>query len=82
MDPYREAPRSHPAVPIAIVIGFAMIALAIFFTGSKDSKIADTPKNIPEGDVLAATVRPVDETDYIKGNPNAPILMIEYSDYD
>jgi protein-disulfide isomerase len=83
MDPYREAPRSHPAVPIAIVVGFAMIALAIFFTGGRNQEsVLTPPPNVPEGDVLATTVRTVDETDFIKGNPNAPILMIEYSDYD
>ncbi len=82
MDPYREAPRSHPAVPIAIVVGFAMIAVAIFFTGNKDPDTTQVPPSVPEGDVLATSVRTVDETDYIKGNPNAPILMIEYSDYD
>ena len=82
MDPYREAPRSHPAVPVAIVVGFAMIALAIFFTGNEKENIAQIPSNIPEGDVLETTVRPPDQTDFIKGNPNAPILMIEYSDYD
>jgi protein-disulfide isomerase len=82
MDPYREAPKSHPAVPIAIVIGFTMIALAIFFTGGKDESTPTPLPNVPEGDVLAGTVRTVDETDFIKGNPNAPILMIEYSDYD
>lgn len=82
MDPYRETPRSHPAVPIAIVVGFTMIALAIFFSGNKGNDGPAAPPNVPEGDVLAASVRTVDETDYIKGNPNAPILMIEYSDYD
>jgi protein-disulfide isomerase len=82
MDPYRDTPKSHPAVPIAIVIGFAMIALAIFFTGDKSESTTQIPQNIPEEDILTNSVRTVDETDYIKGNPNAPILMIEYSDYD
>lgn len=82
MDPYRDTPRSHPAVPIAIVVGFAMIALAIFFTGDKETANPSVNSNIPAEDVLANSVRTVDETDYIKGNPNAPILMIEYSDYD
>ena len=82
MDPYRDAPRSHPAVPIAIIVGFAMVAFAIFFTGNKDSGDSEVNPNIPEEDVISGIVRTVDETDYIKGNPNAPILMIEYSDYD
>ncbi|MEK7462481.1 MAG: thioredoxin domain-containing protein [Patescibacteria group bacterium] len=82
MDPYRETPRSHPAVPIAIVIGFSLVALAIFFTGKGDTDSEQIPTNISEEDIISGIVRTVDETDYIKGNPNAPILMIEYSDYD
>ncbi len=82
MDPYRDTPKSHPAVPIAIVVGFAMVALAVFFTGGNDSVPIQLPPNVAQEDALAGTVRPVDGTDYIKGNPNAPILMIEYSDYD
>lgn len=81
MNPDYSSPKSHPAVPIAIVLGFAMIALAIFFAGGKDS--ARTPSNESEDTTIAkGTVRAVDQTDYVRGNPNAPILMIEYSDYD
>lgn len=82
MEP-NTAPQSHPAVPIAIIVGFAMIAIAIFFTAGSRTKTPDaltgetSSSTIPLG-----TPRPVDSTDYIKGNPNAPILLIEYSDYD
>lgn len=82
MDPYRDTPKSHPAVPIAIVIGFTMVALAIFFTGGKKSADTEANPNIANEDIISGIVRTVDATDYIKGNPNAPILMIEYSDYD
>lgn len=78
---YSSTPKSHPAVPIAIVVGFAMIALAIFFTADKATAPADLTES--EGAEIAnGTVRAVDDTDYVRGNPNAPILMIEYSDYD
>jgi protein-disulfide isomerase len=73
------------AIPIAIVAGFGLIALAIYFSGVGN-------RNAPTGDVLPPTtaqapaakgkIRPVDATDYVKGNPNAPILIVEYSDYD
>lgn len=82
MEPYRDTPKSHPAVPIAIVVGFAMVALAIFFTSDKSTESKVVTENVPQEDAPAGTVRPVDGTDFIKGNPNAPILMIEYSDYD
>lgn len=83
MEPSIEQPQSSPALPIAIISGFAMIALAIFFTSSRDNGSA--AKAIPTGEqaeVATTEPRPVDETDYIRGNPNAPILMVEYSDYD
>ncbi len=77
-------PQSNPpsiAIPVAIVIGFGLIAAAIFFSGTGASPAA-LVKNVPTETATETTVRPVDDTDYIRGNPNAPILVIEYSDYD
>ena len=75
--------QTSPAVPIAIISGFAMIAIAIFFTNQNDPAPAALTTPDDSAAILADdTPRPVDETDYIRGNPNAPILMIEYSDYD
>ncbi len=76
---------NSPAIPIAIVVGFAMIALAIFFTGSSSEQPTQAiapAANQAEESLATSGPRPVDETDYIRGNPNAPILLIEYSDYD
>ncbi len=77
-------PSSSPAIPIAIVFGFALVAVAIYFSGMGGSplkKETNTPAttNTP---TTATKIRPVDETDFIRGNPNAPILIVEYSDYD
>ena len=75
--------QTSPAIPIAIIFGFAMIALAVFFT-NKDSS-SSTPvaeKANTENSISEGKPRVVNETDYIYGNPNAPILMIEYSDYE
>jgi protein-disulfide isomerase len=82
MEP-SPATSSSPAIPIAIVVGFAMIALAVFFTGKgADSSPRTVGQNSTSTEVINGTPRPVDASDYIRGNPNAPILMIEYSDYD
>lgn len=71
--------QTSPIVPIAIICGFAMIAIAIFFTNKNDRPAPITTQQVAqEGD----DPRPVDGTDYILGNPNAPILIVEYSDYD
>lgn len=69
------------AIPIAIICGFAMIAIAIFFTNKNSTP---TPIQAPVSSEQTTTgkIKPVDATDYILGNPNAPILMVEYSDYD
>lgn len=74
--------QSHPAIPLAIILGFAMIAIAIFFTsGNKPARLTaeDIATTTPS---LTGVPRQVDASDYIKGNPNAPILIVEYSDYD
>lgn len=77
--------QSSPAIPIAIISGFAMIALAIFFTSKDDVTNSAVVNQQSSSDAAAASTgvsRPVSEADYIRGNPNAPILMVEYSDYD
>ncbi len=68
------------AIPIAIVFGFGLIALAIYFSGIGTSNV--NPSITKEKQETKANIRPVDGTDYIFGNPNAPILVVEYSDYD
>lgn len=80
MEP--SEPRSSIAIPLSIVFGFALIAIAIFFTtdNSTESVVQNNLERNP--DILSDTPRPVDGTDYIRGNPNAPILLIEYSDYE
>lgn len=82
MEPIQQ-PRSSFAIPVAIVFGFAMIAIAIFFTTGQSSET--TPEQITaetEQSERSGTPKQVTGDDYIRGNPNAPILLIEYADYD
>lgn len=72
---------SAVAIPLAIVFGFGLIALAVYFSGSKAAEPVVGANN-PAIATEKSAIRPVDDTDYIKGNPNAPILIVEYSDYD
>lgn len=73
---------SSPTIPIAIVIGFAMIALAIFFTGGKDETTNPVAATVETEVVSNGGLPPLTDNDYIRGNPNAPIVLIEYSDYE
>jgi protein-disulfide isomerase len=82
-----ENKKSSLAVPLAIIIGFALVAGAIYFSGQ-----SSTPSgiNMPTGNSDQAPVEnpsveainPVTEADHIRGNPNAQIILVEYSDYD
>ena len=77
-------PQSKPsiAIPVAIVFGFGLIAAAILFSGSRTAAPVIAQKNAEPNIPSKAVIRPIDSTDAVRGNPNAPIKVIEYSDYD
>jgi protein-disulfide isomerase len=78
----KQVARESLAVPIAIVIAAGLIAGAIYMNGGTGNSgtAVKLPTSVTEEQ--EAVFRPVDKTDYIRGNPNAPILLVEYSDYD
>ncbi len=78
MEPSQQ---SSITVPIAIVFGFSLIALAVYFSGIGSTTEIKPPVQNTEV-VKNGKIKPIDGTDYIRGNPNAPILVVEYSDYD
>lgn len=81
-------------IPTAIVAAGIIIAGAIVFdrnadfSGELDATAAGSiHQQAPQADVQARfdrakLVTPVDETDHIRGNVEAPITLIEYSDLD
>ena len=72
------------AIPIAIVVAGVIIAGAILL-GMKNQ---DSVKTVGEQEPLAVVqqnngleqMRPVGKDDHIRGNPNAPVKIVEYSD--
>jgi len=62
------------AVPIAIVVAGGMIAVSLFFVNSRP--VANTG---PQPTVMTE-IRGVQGDDHIKGNPNAKIVIVEFSD--
>jgi len=72
------------AIPVAIIIGFALIALSIYFSGNNE---AATNNNAQDTEPVVnntniENINPVNADDHIRGNPNAKILIVEYSDFD
>ncbi|MBI5456309.1 thioredoxin domain-containing protein [Candidatus Kaiserbacteria bacterium] len=64
------------SVPISIVIAGAMIAAALFYVNSNK---AAGPAGPGEGQVLTE-IRTVQADDHILGNPEAEIVVVEFSD--
>lgn len=65
--------RSSYAIPAAIIIGGIIVAVAVYIS---------VPQIAPTKAQNAALVRPVSASDHIFGNPAAPIVIIEYCDFD
>ncbi|MFA5997399.1 MAG: DsbA family protein [Candidatus Paceibacterota bacterium] len=61
------------AIPFAIIIAGLAIASAIYFGDSKKAAVAATGQG-------NAQVDPVTKDDHIVGNPNAKVVIVEYSD--
>jgi protein-disulfide isomerase len=66
-------------VPISILVAGLIIAGAVFFT--KDGSQAT---NTTDGDQTAkqVEVKPIDDKDHIRGNKDAEITIVEYSDFE
>ena len=66
-------------LPTAIVIAAAIIAIAIIWVFKPATPAVTTTKEtVNTGPVIS--IKPLTAADHILGNPNAPIVMLEYSD--
>ncbi len=82
LTPIRQSAVSTLGIPVAIVIGFAMIAAAIYFSGIGNNQAVPVVNQQNVEEQKPIEVDKVTEADFIRGNPNAPIVIVEYSDYD
>lgn len=71
-------------IPLSIVIAGLSVGAGLYLSGGAPSKIAapltDTAQ-VPVTDT-SNKIDPVTEADHIKGNINAPIKLVEYSDFE
>lgn len=73
---------------MAIIVAALIIGGAIFLTrGGAVRDVFDRPSTEPKADTVAGNtediaLRTVDDNDHILGNPNAPVVMVEYSDLE
>lgn len=72
------------AMPIAVVIAGALIAGAVIYSSGK----TPTTANVPQQQVAAQQtgdlekMKPVSTNDHIRGNADAPVKIVEYSDFE
>jgi len=65
------------SVPIAIVIAGGLIAGALYYSNLKAPK--QVANNVPAG-TENLDMKPVTAEDHLIGNPNADLILVEYSD--
>ncbi len=69
------------SIPISIIIAGSIMAGALYYSNVKSKErvaLIDTAQKVAEGST--SKMRPVDSTDHILGNPNAEVIIVEYSD--
>lgn len=82
-------PSQSYALPIAILLGFGIVASVIFFSNATggsastiqpataESRLGGTPST-----EVVIPVPPVHDADFVRGNPDAAIMFITYTDYE
>lgn len=66
-------------IPIAIVVAGALIGGAVIYTRSAPAGTNNAAKTADTGP-KTANIKPVTSADHILGNPDAKLVMVEYSD--
>ena len=75
--------KNNLAIPVAIVIAGALIAGAVYWSARGDSvAVAPQPQAGAENTAGLENMNPIEDSDHIRGNPNAPVKIVEYSDME
>lgn len=78
-----EGQKNSLAMPIAVVVAGLLIAGAVYFSNGNNPAMPNqnigTAQNtsVRMSDI---TINPVSSKDYIRGNPNAKVVIVEFSD--
>lgn len=77
------AQTNNLSVPAAIVIAGALIAGAVYFSASKEAVTTTgtaQPQQVAQQSNGLDQMRPISKDDHIRGNPDAQVKIVEYSD--
>src|ERR1035437_7283716 len=68
------------AVPIAIILAGGLIAGALYLSNTKAGTVAKSVAQQAGTQTTAGKIRSVNPNEHILGNPNAQVIIVEYSD--
>jgi protein-disulfide isomerase len=66
---------------LSILIAGMLIAGAVLFTNTRPAPLATAAADSPQAPTTQTNVRAPVASDHIIGSPNAPLVLIEYSDF-
>ncbi len=64
-------------IPVSIIVAGLIIAGAVFFTRNAEN----VQPTVVENEKPKIEITPITNEDHIRGNPDAPVLIVEYSDF-
>ncbi|HUD02731.1 MAG TPA: thioredoxin domain-containing protein [Candidatus Paceibacterota bacterium] len=78
---HRKLPSIELTPSVSIIIAGVIIAGAIIFTNQHPAPSAATTAAAEQGTTASANVPAPSASDHIIGSPSAPIVLVEYSDF-
>ena len=70
-------------IPFAIVIAGLIIAGVVYFKTGKDNTVSMSQRETPALKTQGLeNINPITSEDHVLGNPNAPVKIVEYSDFE
>lgn len=73
-------PKSNPwIVPFSIIVAGALVGTGVYFSGTNPKRTLNQ-EQMKQAGVETVNLRPVSSKEHILGNPNAPVVIVEYSD--
>lgn len=83
---HAPAQNNNLTIPVAIVIAGALIAGAVYLGTSKGTETVtgnnQQPRQVAQQTGSLDEMRAISKDDHIRGNPDAPVMIVEYSDFE
>jgi protein-disulfide isomerase len=80
MESSHPRERSPLSVPAAIVLAGALIALAVLIADTKTTTPGNIAAPLQNPTTEGQAMKPISTEDHIIGNPNAELVIVEFSD--